>query len=207
MTASAIGNTRIFECFRVGKHIAMNGLATQWGIADLDQIVRNYAIQQPAPLCIGHPASDGPAFGEVKELFRKHGVLYAVAKCGDALINMVREGHYKHVSSAFKQGINGWSLRHIGFLGALPPAVKGLAPLQFAELMESVPGSLCFAENTGPQAGLVPALAPFQFPKGWEIDQAALPLFEKCREVQADCPNLSFAECASAVERHIFERR
>jgi hypothetical protein len=43
---------------------------------------------------------------------------------------MVRRGLFKKRSAAF---YNDGTLRHVGFLGAMPPAVKGLADVAFAE--------------------------------------------------------------------------
>ncbi len=53
---------------------------------------------------------------------------------------MVASGKFKKVSAAFylpdspnnpHKGV--LSLRHVGFLGAMPPAVKGLKQVEFAE--------------------------------------------------------------------------
>jgi hypothetical protein len=114
-------NTRIFECFKAGTHTTMGGQTAEWSFADLDRICNNYLYRTDrAPLVIGHPLTNGPAYGEVTELFHKRGGLYAVAKVGKELLELVKRGYYKHVSASFAHasGLPGWSLRHIGFLGA-----------------------------------------------------------------------------------------
>lgn len=208
MTANCpTDNTRIFECFKIGRHVSMSGSVTEWGEADLERICSNYRYQlDPAPLVLGHPIDNAPAYGEVKELFHKRGVLYAVAACGQTLIDMVRAGRYKNVSASFMAAgtLPGWALRHIGFLGAHPPAVKGLVPLQFAELYQEMPASgvLCFA---APDVRIGdPAAFAFGFnsPPGWEADPVSLHKFQCARQVHTDCPNLSFAEAASLAEQH-----
>ena len=196
-------NTRVFECFKVGDHINMAGQTMTWTGHDLEAVCMNYQRRADrAPLVIGHPASNGPAFGEVGELFSRRGRLYAVSEVGQQLINFVREGRFKHVSASFERiaGWPGWCLRHIGFLGAMPPAVKGLAPLAFAE-MSQPPNTVCFSESTGQGIAPPPLLS---IPAGWNVTQEGWALYLKARDVQAACPDMSFAEAASLAERYTF---
>lgn len=196
-------NTRVFECFKVGDHINMAGQAMTWTGRDLEAVCINYQCRaERAPLVLGHPAGNGPAYGEVAELFTKRGRLYAVAKVGQQLMNLVREGRYKHVSAAFERiaGRAGWCLRHIGFLGAVPPAVKGLAPLAFADMCQPA-NTACFAESTGQGIAPPPAMA---IPAGWHVTREGWALYLKAREVQAACPDMSFAEAATLAERYTF---
>jgi hypothetical protein len=200
------GNTRVFECFKVGDHTTMAGTAMTWTGRDLEAVCLNYQCRaERAPLVLGHPASNGPAFGEVSELFTRRGRLYAVAKVGQQLLSLVREGRFKHVSAAFERvsGRAGWCLRHIGFLGAVPPAVKGLAPLAFAAFtdMPQPPNSVCFAESSGP--GIAPAPL-ISIPAGWNVTPEGWALYLSARNVQAACPDMSFAEAASLAERYTF---
>ena len=196
-------NTRIFECFRAGRHTSMGGKETVWTADDLERICANYrGRRNPAPLVLGHPADNLPSFGEVTELFHRRGVLYATAKVGAGLLNAVKQGYYRHVSASFQSasslGFSGWHLRHIGFLGAMPPAVKGLAPLNFGEMVEP-PGTACFAGPTGevkPRRQLV-------IPPGWHVTPEGWACYERACEVEAACPSLSFAECARLAEQHL----
>ena len=94
-----------------------------------------------APLVIGHPKTDAPAYGWVGGLHADGGVLSAdFAQMDDDFVGLVQSGRYKKVSASFyppdspsnpKPG--SWYLRHVGFLGAQPPAVKGLSAINFAE--------------------------------------------------------------------------
>ena len=58
----------------------------------------------------------------------------------DDFAELVRKGRYKKVSASFyppnhpsNPQPENWYLRHVGFLGAHPPAVKGLAAINFAD--------------------------------------------------------------------------
>lgn len=81
------------------------------------------------PIVVGHPQDNSPAFGWVKGLKKSGEVLLAklkdvVPEFGDA----VKAGMYKKRSASFYPD---GRLRHIGFLGGTPPAVKGLADIGF----------------------------------------------------------------------------
>jgi len=87
------------------------------------------------PLVVGHPADNAPAYGWVEALKEeaKDGARVLLAKfkqVPDAFADLVREGRFKKRSAAFYPD---GRLRHVGFLGAAPPAVKGLADVAFAE--------------------------------------------------------------------------
>ena len=85
--------------------------------------------QHEAPIVIGHPKNNGPAFGWIKDLKKIGNTLYAKFKdVVPEFENLVKRGLFKKRSASFY--LDG-SLRHVGFLGAMPPAVKGLADLKF----------------------------------------------------------------------------
>ena len=94
-----------------------------------------------APLVIGHPADDHPAYGWVESLAFSEGLLKATPRQVDqALRDQVDAGRYRKISAGFYHpGSAGnpvpgaYYLRHVGFLGAQPPAVKGLPPVQFSD--------------------------------------------------------------------------
>ena len=102
---------------------------------------------------VGYPAADAPAWGWVQSLAVDGGDLTAMPRQVDpAFAEAVAAGRYKKVSASFYQpdsphnpvpGV--YYLRHVGFLGAQPPAVKGLAPVQFADDGDCV--SFEFAEE------------------------------------------------------------
>ena len=131
---------KLFQIFRAGTHTAMRGQELSFSESDL--IATAYAYQfktKRAPLVLGHPDNNLPEYGYVLELIAKAGKLFAFAEVSTSLLGLVREGRYKNVSAGFfgpsspqnpVQGV--WNLRHVGFLGANPPAVRGMDTLEFA---------------------------------------------------------------------------
>lgn len=118
------------EVFKAGTHTDAAGNERAWTEADLDTIAASYDPEKhEAPVVIGHPADNGPAYGWVESLRRDGSTLLArlkgvVPEFSDA----VKAGLYKKRSIALYPDL---SLRHLGFLGAMPPAVKGLADIKF----------------------------------------------------------------------------
>lgn len=133
--------TTLIEIFRAGRHTAMNGEALSFSEKDLRDIVAGYdpAVHE-APIVIGHPADNAPAFGWVRGLAQKGDVISAKASQVDpAFAEAVRSGRFKKRSAAFylpdspnNPTPGKYYLRHVGFLGAMPPAVKGLRDVSFA---------------------------------------------------------------------------
>lgn len=133
----------LIEIFRAGRHTAMSGETVTFGAAELDQLVSSYdpALHE-APLVVGHPKHDSPAYGWVKALSRTP-ALTVEAKADQvdaAFAESVRSGRFKKISmSAYRPDSpanpkpGSWYLRHVGFLGAMPPAVKGLKPVELSE--------------------------------------------------------------------------
>ncbi|MCP4112826.1 MAG: hypothetical protein GY749_46090 [Desulfobacteraceae bacterium] len=100
---------------------------------DLLEITKKYNTQTEyeAPLVIGHPQTDDPAYGWVKSLKVAGEKLYAEIDAISAYIrNLVQKKAYKYVSIALYPDR---LLRHVGLLGAAPPAVKGMEPVKFCE--------------------------------------------------------------------------
>ena len=122
---------RRFPVFRAGTHTDSDGNKRTWTPADLDHMASSYnPTQHEAPVVIGHPKDNSPAFGWVRSLTHQDGTLFADADLQPELEKMIKRGLFKKRSiSLYDDG----SLRHIGFLGALPPAVKGLPDIQFGE--------------------------------------------------------------------------
>lgn len=128
--------------FRAGSHTAMQGQTIAFGEADLAASAAAYdPAKHEAPIVVGHPATDAPAFGWVQSLEADTDGLNAMPRQVDpAFAEAVAAGRFKKVSASFYQpdsphnpvpGV--YYLRHVGFLGAQPPAVKGLNPVQFAD--------------------------------------------------------------------------
>jgi len=86
-----------------------------------------------APVVIGHPLTDDPAWGWVLATSADEFGLWLEVDLLPEMAELIRERRYAAVSVALwtpdapgnpAPGV--WSLRHLGFLGARPPAVKGL---------------------------------------------------------------------------------
>jgi len=120
------------EVFRTGTHTDSAGNARTWTEADLDMIVsQTTASGHEPPVVVGHPADNAPAFGWVESLKRSGPVLMAKLKQVAAEFEeAVKEGRYKKRSISLYPDL---TLRHLGWLGGMPPAVKGLADVAFAE--------------------------------------------------------------------------
>lgn len=124
------------EVFKAGTHTDMRGGETSYTVEDLEEIARAYN-EQPveekhiAPAVVGHPTDNSPAYGWVESLKVVGEKLVAnFYDMADTFIEALEEGRYKTVSiSLYPDKL----LRHIGWLGGVPPAVKGLTPVEFSE--------------------------------------------------------------------------
>lgn len=160
------------EIFRAGRHTDDAGVVRNFSEADVAAMAAAYdpALRE-APLTIGHPEHNLPAYGWVKGLvvnaagrlaMNTHQVLPQFAE-------MVAAKMFKKRSTSFyppdhpsnpKPGV--WYPRHVAFLGAQPPAIAGLA--DFAEGDSA--GTVNFSE--GADAVELPAAAPVPQPKPTE---------------------------------------
>ena len=124
-------NNQWIEIFRVGDYGAKGKYTQQ----DLEKMVANFPVWKP-PLVIGRPDTNSPAMGWAAELKAENGKLFARAeKVQPELEQHVASGRFPNRSIAIyvdPKG-SGPAVRHIGFLGATPPEVKGLAPIQFSD--------------------------------------------------------------------------
>lgn len=128
--------------FRAGTHTASDGKKYTFSESDLQAIASGYspAISE-APLVVGHPKTDDPAYGWAESLEVRDSVLWAAPQQVEPqFAEMVNKGLFKKISaSVYLPDTPGNPtpgkpyLRHIGFLGAQPPAVKGLPSAQFAD--------------------------------------------------------------------------
>jgi Asp-tRNA(Asn)/Glu-tRNA(Gln) amidotransferase C subunit len=120
------------EVFKAGTHTDSNGNTKEWTTEDLDNIVTKFGEQDfAAPVVIGHPETNSPAYGWIDSLKRE----------GDKLL-----ASFKDVVPEFTEAVNrrifknrsislypDFRVRHIGFLGGMQPAIKGLEDFQFSE--------------------------------------------------------------------------
>lgn len=118
------------EVFRTGLHTDANGTERNWTRADLQKIADDYnAGNHEAPVVIGHPTDNAPAYGWVKSLELDGDELLAeLHDVQPEFQDWVNRKLFKKRSiSLYPSGL----LRHVGFLGAQPPAVKGLKDFEF----------------------------------------------------------------------------
>ncbi|AHL34737.1 peptidase [Pseudomonas brassicacearum] len=139
--------------FKPGTHTAQCGTTYNFTEADLAATVAAYnPTLHEAPLVIGHPQHDAPAAGWVKSLSATaHGLIAEPQQIDASFAEQIAKGSYKKISASFyhptaaNNPVPGvYYLRHVGFLGAQPPAVKGLRPI---ELAEGEPGVIEFNEG------------------------------------------------------------
>lgn len=133
--------------FKSGKRTAMNGSTLEYSESMLQACAAAYDPKvHEAPIVIGHPRDNGPAWGWVNSLTAdRSGLRAAPAQVDPTFAEMVDAGRFKKISASFylpdspanpKPGV--LYLRHVGFLGAQPPALKGLDSVSFGEDEEGV---------------------------------------------------------------------
>lgn len=134
------------ELFRAGDQTDSSGNTKKWTTGDLDKIVAKFKEgKTDIPAVVGHPKDNAPAFGWFKEVFRKGDVLMGkmaeiTKEFGEALKNK----NFKNRSIALR---GDFSLRHVGFLGGVAPAVKHLKPFNFNEADEFAEFQADFTED------------------------------------------------------------
>jgi len=124
-----------FEIFRAGTWVDSQGRERKFSEEDLDRIVSQYNPEtSEAPLVVGHPRSNHPAYGWVKALKRVGDRLLALPhQVMEEFANLVRQGRFKKRSISITPDLR---LVHVGFLGAVPPAVQGLKDVEFTAASE-----------------------------------------------------------------------
>jgi len=124
----------LVEIFAAGTHVDSSGKRRTWTTADLDAIVANHSAAAPAPIVVGHPAIDAPAYGWTGGgLSRVADRLYAkFTDVEPQFAQLVAEKRFPNRSVKIADGPAGPKLVHVGFLGAAPPAIEGLKPIEFA---------------------------------------------------------------------------
>lgn len=134
------------EVFRGGLQTDSAGQSSYWHSDRLDEVVQSYdPAKHEAPLVIGHPEHDAPSWGWVEKVKREGDKLYVKFKdVAEEFLDMARRGLFKKRSVAFyppdhpnNPSPGKYHLRHVGWLGAMPPSVKGLKNVSFGD----VPGT------------------------------------------------------------------
>lgn len=154
---------KLLQIFRAGTHTSAEGQRITFSEGDLDAIAKAYdPTVHEAPLVIGHPKHDDPAYGWVQTLTRK-GVHLEARASVHASFGEKAQTH-KKISASFyapdapanpTPGV--YYLRHVGFLGAVPPSVKGLRQASFSDGEEKGVVTLSFAEEPAATESETPA--------------------------------------------------
>ena len=156
------------QIFKVGVHTDGSNRTLHFSASDLAASAQAYDPQKhEAPLVVGHPSTDAPAYGWVHRLLFEQGALEAMPHQVDAAFAaLVNDGHLKKISSSFwlpdapgnpVPGV--YYLRHIGFLGAAAPAVKGLRTPTFSDADDTGVVTLEFSMQEPPMADNDPLAA------------------------------------------------
>lgn len=133
--------------FKTGNHTSAAGDTLEFSEDVLRAAAEAYdpALHE-APIVVGHPKDNGPAFGWIGHVtYSEKGLHADPRQINDDFAELVSKGTYKKVSASFyspesqqnpKPG--SYYLRHVGFLGGMPPAIKGLEALEFNEQDDGV---------------------------------------------------------------------
>lgn len=183
------------EIFRAGTRTDNSGRTITITPEQVAAIASHYSPDKhEAPIVVGHPSTNAPAYGWVGSLKAENGTLFAdFAQVDDDFAELVKKGRYKKVSASFyppnhpsNPQPENWYLRHVGFLGAHPPAVKGLAAINFADDEDGV---VSFGESSWALARMLRNLREWLIGKDgieaadrvlpdWQIEAVAPPLPE-----------------------------
>ena len=120
------------QIFRTGKHVDSKGNEREWTIEDLDKIAyQANNVHKNSPICVGHPQSNSPAYGWLKNVQRIGNGLYCDFKdVQKEFVEAVKKGLFKNRSISLDKDLN---IRHLAFLGAQAPAIKGLEQFCFED--------------------------------------------------------------------------
>jgi hypothetical protein len=130
------------DIFRSGTHTDSRGRQFAFSDADLQTVASKYdPALHHAPIVVGHPKDNHPAYGWVKSIAFQDGHLVAEPEdIEPQFADLVKAKRYRKVSASFyspdqpnNPAPGHYYLRHVGFLGAAAPAVKGLKPVEFAD--------------------------------------------------------------------------
>ena len=199
--------------FKPGKHTCSQGAKLEFTEDNLKASVAAYdpALHE-APIVVGHPKDNGPAWGWIKSLqFSDDGLTANPDQVAPEFEEQVVAGRYKKVSASFyapdspSNPVPGvFYLRHVGFLGAQPPAIKGLKDVEFAADDDFVEFSAPFVDkwDTSNIAGLFRSLREFLIDKytkeeanealsSWAIEELEN---SGRRAIDSDTPSPEFKE-------------
>lgn len=164
-----------FKIFRPGKHTAACGTVIEFTEADLTNAVKAYNPDVYAtPLVIGHPKTEDRAYGWAASLSYAEGHVWVNPEHVEPQFAEMVE------SKAFRNRSASWYMpdhpsnpvpgtlypKHIGFLGAMPPSLKGLGDVKFNE------GSAPVDFSDDPRPDLVLEFADLSTDDTWAMASA-----------------------------------
>lgn len=131
-----------FRIFRAGTHTDSAGQATTFTREQLEATVKAYNEGAwRAPMVIGHPKGTAPAYGWLAKLSINDAdeiLVDETEKLNPDFADLMKAGAYRNRSASLyapdhpnnpTPGV--WQIRHLGMLGAQPPALKGLGDVEF----------------------------------------------------------------------------
>jgi hypothetical protein len=203
------------EIFRAGRHIDDRGVAHEFSEADLDGMATSYnpALRE-APLTIGHPADNLPAYGWVSALKRNaDGRLAMDARAViPQFAEMVRDRLFPKRSASFyppnspnNPTPGKWYLRHVAFLGAQPPAVAGLKDIQQFSASDA-DGAVSFSESaesapTPPTTTKEPAMTPEEMKAKIDAAEAKAKAAEEAKTAAEAKTAQALAQASEATQK------
>lgn len=128
------------QIFRPGRHTDMRGKTIEFSAADLEACANAYDPKlHEAPIVVGHPQTDSPAYGWVKSLAFAGTLDAEPQQVAAEFAEAIAAGRYKKISASFylpgsqaNPTPGTYYLKHVGFLGGAAPAVQGLRAAEFA---------------------------------------------------------------------------
>lgn len=183
-----------FEVFRAGEYPQGDVTAAQ-----VDEIARNYnPAWREAPIVLGHPKDDDPAWGWVEAVKARAGTLLVrFRRLVPEFVQAVKAGRFGKVSVRLIQTARGWYLGHVGFLGAALPAVPGLAPIHFATGAPSVDFTMGFTAAAG--GGAEGAMNGFGRTGMRDFHHEEEEVFRRAKDYEAAHPGVGFVKALFAV--------
>lgn len=186
------------EIFKAGRHTDSSGRTHEFTAEALDRIAGLYNTKLEesesfaAPVVKGHPKSDEPAYGWVGMLARRGNRLMARLKdLAPEFVGQVRQGLFKKISIALYPDM---MLRHVGFLGAAAPAVKGLRNVTFSDKEE-----LLVFEAETQFSKAAPAKPPRTLTRIQELEQENQKLRLRISEMEKETRMKGFREFAESL--------
>jgi len=130
------------HAFSAGTHTTAAGHQVTISADDLQASAQAYNPElHEAPIVIGHPTGSSPAYGWIQSFtVSANDFIAQPAQVNPDFAELNNSGAFKKRSMSFYHPDNNqnpvpgiWYPRHLGFLGAQPPAVKGLRDFNFEE--------------------------------------------------------------------------